>query len=112
LEPGVPYLSEIGSLLYLVKCTRSDISFALSLLAKYNSAPIRHHWNCIKNIFCYLKCTSDMNLFYPYASQNGLNLHVPWNDACLIDYVSNMFDLHKARSQTCYVFTNGNTAIF
>jgi len=52
-----------------------------------------------------------MNLFYPYASQNGLNPHEPWNDACLIDYVSNMSDPLKARSQTIYVFTNGNTAI-
>ena len=52
-----------------------------------------------------------MNLFYPYASQNGLNLHEPWNDACFIDYVSNMPDPHKARSETGYVFTNGNAAI-
>ena len=46
-----------------------------------------------------------MCLFYPYASQNGLNPRELWNDACLIDYadVGYIFDPHKARSQTGYV---------
>jgi hypothetical protein len=32
--PKVPYLSAIGALMYLAKCTRSDIAFAMNLLAK------------------------------------------------------------------------------
>jgi len=54
-----------------------------------------------------------MCLFYPYVSQNGLNPRELWNDACLIDYadVGYMFDPHKARSQTGYVFTIENTTI-
>ena len=44
----VPYLSAIGSSMYLTNCTRPDISFPVNLLARYNSAPTRRHWNCRK----------------------------------------------------------------
>ena len=54
-----------------------------------------------------------MSLFYPYAYQNSLNPHEPQNDACLVGYADAgyMSDLHKACSQTGYVFTIENMAI-
>ena len=39
LGPEVPYLSAIGALMYLANCTRSDIAFAVNLLARYSAAP-------------------------------------------------------------------------
>jgi len=39
LGPEVPYLSAIGALMYLVNCTRSDIAFAVNLLAKVQRCP-------------------------------------------------------------------------
>ncbi|XP_019098349.1 PREDICTED: uncharacterized protein LOC109131633 [Camelina sativa] len=51
----VPYMSAIGGLMYLANCTRPDIAFATNLLARYNSAPTRRHWNGIKHIFRYLQ---------------------------------------------------------
>ena len=67
----------------------------MNLLARCSSASTRRHWNDIKDIFYELKGTSYMSLFYPYASQNSLNLHVPRNDAYLIGYADTgyMFDL-------------------
>jgi hypothetical protein len=40
-----PYLSAIGSLMYLANNTRSDIAFAVNLLARYSAAPTMRHWN-------------------------------------------------------------------
>ncbi|KAM2485325.1 hypothetical protein ACFX1W_037521 [Malus domestica] len=68
LEPKVPYLSAIGALLYSAECTRPDISFAVNLLARYSNAPTCRHWTGVKDIFCYLKGTTDLGLFYPYRS--------------------------------------------
>ena len=48
LGPEVPYLSTIGTLMYLAGHTRPDISFAVNLLARYSSSPTRRHWNGIK----------------------------------------------------------------
>ena len=43
LGPEVPYLSEIGALLYLEQCIRPDIAFSVNLLARFSSAPTRRH---------------------------------------------------------------------
>ncbi|GKF53294.1 hypothetical protein Tco_0160204, partial [Tanacetum coccineum] len=55
LDPKVPYLSAIGSLMFLTSHTQPDISFSLNLLARYSSCPTRRHWNGIKQIFRYLQ---------------------------------------------------------
>ena len=39
----IPYLSEIGALLYLAQCTRPDIAFSVNLLARFSSAQTRRH---------------------------------------------------------------------
>ena len=68
--PEVPYLSTIGGLMYLANCTRPDIAFAVNLLARYSSEPIKRHWKGINNIFRYLRGTSDMGLFYSKCSKS------------------------------------------
>ncbi|XP_069151863.1 secreted RxLR effector protein 161-like [Solanum lycopersicum] len=102
LGSEVPYLSAIGALMYLVNTTRPDITFAINLLARYNSAPTRRHWSRIKHILRYLKGTTDMGLFYSVNCSPNL---VGYADA---GYLSNP---PKTRSQTRYVFIYGGTAI-
>ena len=82
----VPYLSAIGALLYLAQCTRPDISFAVNLLARYSNAPTRRHWTGVKDIFRYLKGTTDLGLFYPYESSNGVAQCTPRVDSRLVVY--------------------------
>ena len=102
LGPEVPYLSAIGALMYLANCTRPDIAFSVNLLARYSSVPTLRHWNGVKHLLRYLHGTSDRGLFYSKVPKPEL---LGYTDA---GYLS---DPHKARSQSGYVFTCGNTAI-
>ena len=102
LSPEVPYLSAIGALMYLANCTRPDIAFSVNLLARYSSAPTLRHWNVVKHLLRYLRGTSDMGLFYSKVPKPEL---LGYTDA---GYLS---DPHKAKLQSGYVFTCGNTAI-
>ena len=58
----VPYLNVIRALMHLAQCTRSNITFAVNLLARFSSEPTRRHWNGIKHIFHYLQGTIDLGL--------------------------------------------------
>ena len=62
-DPEVPYLSAIRALMYFASNTRTDISFAVNLLARYSSSPTRRHWKEIKHILRYLRGTIDMGLY-------------------------------------------------
>ena len=88
--------------MYLANCTRPDISFAVNLLARFSSAPTKRHWKGIKHILRYFRGNIDLSLFY----FNNLKQE-------LIGYVDAgyLFNPHKAKSQTGYVFTNNRTAI-
>ena len=102
LGPKVPYLSAIGALLYLANCTHSNIALFINLLARYNSALTRRHWNSIKHILHYLRGTTNMGLFYSRESKQQL---LGYADA------KYLLDPHKSRSQTRYVFYYNGTAI-
>ncbi|KAM2697752.1 hypothetical protein EV1_036845 [Malus domestica] len=104
LGPKVPYLSAMGALLYLAQCTRPDIAFSVNLLARYNSAPTIRHWKGVKDVLRYLCRTTYVGLFYSEKSTNDQVL-VGYADA---GFLSNPY---KARSQTGYVFKNGDTTI-
>ena len=83
LGPKVPYLSTIGTLLYLSNCTRPDITFAINLLERFNASLTRRYWNDIKHIFRYLKGSQDLGLLYTRNQDMAL---VSYSDA---GYMSN-----------------------
>jgi hypothetical protein len=59
-----PYLSLIGALMYLANSIRSNIAFAVNLLARYSAAPIKYHWIGSKQILRYLNGTKELELFF------------------------------------------------
>ncbi|CAI7886252.1 unnamed protein product [Closterium sp. NIES-54] len=64
VEPSGPYLELVGCLMYLMTCTRPDLAYPLSLLARY-VAPGRHpkvHWDAAKRVLHYLCSTLGMGL--------------------------------------------------
>ncbi|CAI7926338.1 unnamed protein product, partial [Closterium sp. NIES-54] len=64
VEPSGPYPELVGYLMYLMTCTRPDLAYPLSLLARY-VAPGRHrkvHWDAAKRVLRYLCSTLGMGL--------------------------------------------------
>nr|GEY92491.1 hypothetical protein [Tanacetum cinerariifolium] len=61
------YRSIIGSLVY-VTSSRPDIIFATCMCARYQANPNEHHVSIIKRIFCYLKRTINLGIWYPKDS--------------------------------------------
>ncbi|KAL0560271.1 hypothetical protein IC582_000671 [Cucumis melo] len=102
LSPEVSYFCAIGALIYLANNTRLDIAFLVNLLTRYSSSSTKRHWNGIKHIFRYLQRTIDVGLFY--SNKSNFNL-VGFADS------GYLFDSHKTRSRTGYLFTYGGTAI-
>ena len=88
--------------MYLVNYTHLNFSFFVNLLARYNSALNQRHWNGIKPILHYLHGTTDMVIFYSRESKQQLLGYV---DA------GYLWNPHKARSQTGYVFNYNDTII-
>jgi hypothetical protein len=60
----VPYASAIGSIMYAMICTRPDVSYALSVVSRYQADPGESHWTLVKNILKYLRRTKDVFLVY------------------------------------------------
>nr|GEY06494.1 uncharacterized mitochondrial protein AtMg00810-like [Tanacetum cinerariifolium] len=58
------YRSMIRSLKY-VTSSRSDIMFATCMCARYLENTNKHHVSAVKMIFCYLKGTVNLGLWYP-----------------------------------------------
>jgi len=91
------YREAVGSLIYLMTCTRPDLSWTVSKLSQYLSNPNEQHWSTVKHVMRYLKGTIDSELCYKKSEEN-LKL-VAYSDA---DWAS---DLNDRRSTTGYCFS-------
>nr|GEX20899.1 reverse transcriptase domain-containing protein [Tanacetum cinerariifolium] len=76
------YRSMIGSLMY----SRPDILFETCMCVRYQANPNEHHVSAIKRIFCYLKGTINLGLWYPKDSGFDLTAYSDADDAgCYLD---------------------------
>ena len=100
---SVPYSSAVGSIMYAMVCTRSDISHAVSVVSRCMACPGREHWQAVKWILRYLKGTTDVGLTFDRAKMSD----------SVVGYVDLDFagDLDKRRSLTGYLFTLSDSAI-
>ena len=60
----IPHASTIGSIIYVMLCTRPDVSYALSMTSRYQSNPDESHWTTVKNIVKYFRRSKDTFLLY------------------------------------------------
>ncbi|CAI7870158.1 unnamed protein product [Closterium sp. NIES-53] len=104
VEPSGLYPKLVGCLMYLMTCTRSDLAYPLSLLARY-VAPGRHrkvHWDAAKRVLCYLCSTSGMGLMLGGRGRVVLTGHV---DASWCNILEWKFDPVTTRANTADIFT-------
>jgi hypothetical protein len=95
------YSRIIGSLMYLMSCTRPDIAYSVSRLSRYTSNPGHDHWKAIVRVLRYLRHTRDLGLHYTRypAVLEGY---------CDANWISDMKD---SKSTSGYVFTLGGAAV-
>ncbi|CAI7769684.1 unnamed protein product, partial [Closterium sp. NIES-54] len=104
VEPSGPYPELVGCLMYLMTCTRPDLAYPLSLLARY-VAPGRHrkvHWDAAKRVLRYLCSTLGMGLVLGGRARVVLTGHA---DASWVD------DLATQRSSQGYTFSLGSGSV-
>ena len=58
----VLYASAVGSRMYAMVCTRSDIRYAVGVISRFMRNPGTEHWAVFKWILRYLKGTSSVCL--------------------------------------------------
>ena len=96
----IPYALAVGSLMYAQTCTRSDISFAVGMLGRYQSDPGFEHWKAAKKVMRYLQGTKDYMLTYKRSEQLEV---VDYSDS---DY-SGCLDSLKLTSGFVFMLANG-----
>ncbi|CAI7813396.1 unnamed protein product [Closterium sp. NIES-54] len=103
-EPNGPYAELVGSLMYLMTCTRPNLAFPLSILARF-VAPGRHrpvHWTTAVRVAKYLATTSGVGLVLGGRQDVVLTGH------CDSSYAD---DAETHRSTQGYCFSLGSGAI-
>lgn len=98
----VPYRSAVGSLVYLVTCTRPDLAASVGIVSQFLERPGLNHWNAVKRIYRYLKGTMDTGLLLSGGTDFELR---GYSDS---DYAG---DTDTRRSTTGYVFLLGGGAV-
>jgi hypothetical protein len=72
----VPYAIIVGNLMYVMVCTRLDISHAVGVLRRYMSTPGKQHWTVVKRVFKYLCGTKYCVICYQGKPEGDSELDV------------------------------------
>ena len=91
----VPYANAIGIMMYLMVCTRPNISHAIGVVSRYMENPGKEHWAAVKWVLGYLIGAINYCITFDSSSDE------------VYDYVDLDFasDLDKRRSTAGCVFT-------
>ncbi|CAN0505865.1 unnamed protein product, partial [Discosporangium mesarthrocarpum] len=95
------YQELVGSLIYLVSCTRPDIAYPVMQLSRFQNKPSTAHLTAGKRVLRYLKDTQDLPL--RYGAGNG--------ELSGLADASFASDPYTNRSTSGYMFTMSGAAI-
>ena len=96
----------VGMLLYLATNTRPDIAFAVSQVARFNSAPKQSHAAAVKMIVRYLKGTTTKGNIFKATGTYKVDCHVDGDFAGLHERDPQEMPT-SARSRTGYIMFFG-----
>ena len=65
-----PFKELIGSLNFISTSTKSDISYAVSYLSKFNNKHDEYHWEAAKGILKYFKGSKKCRMWYEKSDLN------------------------------------------
>ena len=97
----VPYASAVGSLMYAMVCTRSDIAHAVGVVSMYIVNPGKENWEAVKWLLRYLRGTSSTSLCF---GKGKVTLQ-GFVDADLGG------DVDSSKSTSGYIYTIGGTTV-
>ncbi|KAH9695610.1 hypothetical protein KPL71_022838 [Citrus sinensis] len=94
----IPYSSAVGSIMYAMVCTRSNVVYGIGLVSMFMGNPGKEHWEAIKWLLRYLRGTEGHGVMFGQVSNASSKV---------LGYVDSDFagDLDKRRSVTSLVFT-------
>lgn len=69
---NIPYRQAIGSLIYLVSCTRPDLAFTVHRLSQYLANPKDYHWTAVKRALRYVWTTRNHGILYDGSQSASL----------------------------------------
>ena len=98
----IPYASAIGSIMYVMVCTRPDVAYALSMTSRHQAHAGPAHWTAVKNILKYMNKTKDK--FLVYGGKRELVVEGYTDASFATDY-------DDKRSQSGYVFILNGGAV-
>ena len=73
LMERTPYREAVGSLMYLMLCTRLDIAAAVQYVSRFANNPSSLHWSAVKRIFQYVSYTKSLGL--TFSRQGEVRIH-------------------------------------
>ena len=97
----IPYANAVGTLMYVMISTRTNISHAVGVVSRYMENLVKEYWVAMKLVLQYLRRKSNYCITFDGCSDE------------VYGYVDSDFvgDLDKRRSTSRYVFTLASGAI-
>ena len=106
-DPKLPYRQLLGQLLWIARCTRPDILFAVQYLSQFAHCAGREHWTALIRVLRYLKTTINNKLtLRVHDMSSTCNLTIETDSDWASDHVD-----RKSYSGSC-IFYNGSILNF
>lgn len=72
---NTPYMSLVGSIMFLMVATRPDLAFAVNILSRALHAPTEDHWKFGKRVLRYITGTKDCGLLFKGQEFPGVKIY-------------------------------------